>query len=701
MSGAEARGSVGHATSPPARGPTHPGATRVRAIEAACRRAGGGASFVDPDFPPVAASVGSSERLLSKVVSWRRPIEFVEADPGTPATAPALFGDVSPADVVQGRLGDCWWLSNMAALALDKERLPFLTGMFYPDTYSAVGAYAVKFFRRGQFITVVIDDHLPCGEDGLPTFARVNDSGDIWAMLLEKAAAKLCGGYENLISGRPEVTVESLTGGTAREVYLPIEPSDTQLAASWAALVHARGRKKLMGCCSRPYKQADGTVAPADAKVPASVAASHGGLDEVSLDGDSGDDSSEGGDDGSGDGGGDSHGGVGVGVKPAAAVAVATASGVVAAAGASASAGGSLTPGTNGSQSTDVGGVLNKSRTAGPTLWLRLKVAASSKFKLHQVVLPNGIVSGHTYGILDVRELEWEGTTHRLIQIRNPWGHVQWNGPFGQDWDGWTPELIAELDERVEDDGTFWMPLADFHREFDYFFHCRVLSGDFTHLRAIDGAWAPNKSSGGPPGTATFSQNPAFLLYLSEAGHVVMRLFLDRQKLVGFVALEDGVAVEEPAGSGVGIAHGSSGGSAGTAGASGADADGAALGGSSDGDVDEVTYDGRPMRVVARSGVSMTPSRQVKKDVTWLPAGQYLVVPFELSPASPSAGAGAGADATAAAASRLFGSGGGGTKTKVGRPRKLGFTLAVHATAPLDLARATRGRQTGSRDTRL
>jgi len=83
-----------------------------------------------------------------------------------------------------------------------------------------------------------------------------------------------------------------------------------------------------------------------------------------------------------------------------------------------------------------------------------------------------GIMSGHAYGLNDVIDI-WDGpegskdrNNHRLLRVRNPWGRVEWNGP----WSDYSEEIeehkkmilkyVAELedDEKFElqaDDGTF------------------------------------------------------------------------------------------------------------------------------------------------------------------------------------------------------------------------------------------------------
>ena len=51
------------------------------------------------------------------------------------------------------------------------------------------------------------------------------------------------------------------------------------------------------------------------------------------------------------------------------------------------------------------------------------------------------------------------------MQIRNPWGSMEWRGEWGDTSPLWTPELRAELGpefaEAAVDDGAFWMSYKD------------------------------------------------------------------------------------------------------------------------------------------------------------------------------------------------------------------------------------------------
>lgn len=74
-----------------------------------------------------------------------------------------------------------------------------------------------------------------------------------------------------------------------------------------------------------------------------------------------------------------------------------------------------------------------------------------------------GIVSGHAYTILDVRNvIDSQGKSQRIVQIRNPWGKFEWNGAFSDNSPLWTDQLKRQLNVTTEDDGIFWMRLEDF-----------------------------------------------------------------------------------------------------------------------------------------------------------------------------------------------------------------------------------------------
>jgi hypothetical protein len=73
--------------------------------------------------------------------------------------------------------------------------------------------YTFKFFKAGRWRYVHVDDLIPCRQSGRVNFCRNVDMNETFAMLLEKAYAKLHGCYEALIYGLIEKVLNDLTAG--------------------------------------------------------------------------------------------------------------------------------------------------------------------------------------------------------------------------------------------------------------------------------------------------------------------------------------------------------------------------------------------------------------------------------------------------------------------------------------------------------
>jgi hypothetical protein len=78
------------------------------------------------------------------------------------------------------------------------------------------GAYMVKFKKFGREIYIIVDDQFPVydtGDDNMWLFGRCEDEKEIFCNIIEKAYAKLYGGYQNIIGGKVAITLSELTGG--------------------------------------------------------------------------------------------------------------------------------------------------------------------------------------------------------------------------------------------------------------------------------------------------------------------------------------------------------------------------------------------------------------------------------------------------------------------------------------------------------
>ncbi|CAG8585511.1 7461_t:CDS:10 [Diversispora eburnea] len=122
-----------------------------------------------------------------------------------------------------------------------------------------------------------------------------------------------------------------------------------------------------------------------------------------------------------------------------------------------------------------------------------------------------GIVPTHAYAVLDVREVYGL----RLLQIKNPWSHKRWIGPYSHlDSTNWTPELMRELDyDRIpaalNDDGIFWIDFDSVCQYFDSI-HMNWNPELFKYFDTIHSSW--NLNSWLCKDSPNLGYNPQFCL---------------------------------------------------------------------------------------------------------------------------------------------------------------------------------------------
>ncbi|WCJ28805.1 calpain-type cysteine protease family [Euphorbia peplus] len=119
----------------------------------------------------------------------------------------------------------------------------------------------------------------------------------------------------------------------------------------------------------------------------------------------------------------------------------------------------------------------------------------------------SGIVQGHAYSLLQVREVDG----HKLVQIRNPWANeVEWNGPWSDTSAEWTDRMKHKLKHVPQSkDGIFWMSWQDFQIHFRSIYVCRVYPPEMRY--SVHGQWR-GYSAGGCQDYASWNQNPQFRL---------------------------------------------------------------------------------------------------------------------------------------------------------------------------------------------
>ncbi|PHT33233.1 Calpain-type cysteine protease DEK1 [Capsicum baccatum] len=118
----------------------------------------------------------------------------------------------------------------------------------------------------------------------------------------------------------------------------------------------------------------------------------------------------------------------------------------------------------------------------------------------------SGIVQGHAYSILQVREVDG----HNLVQIQNPWANeVEWNGPWSDPSLEWKHKLKHVPQAN---DGSFWMSWQDFQIHFRSTYVCRVYPPEIRY--SIHGQWR-GYSAGGCQDYDIWHQNPQYRLRAS------------------------------------------------------------------------------------------------------------------------------------------------------------------------------------------
>ena len=96
-------------------------------------------------------------------VVWKRTTEL--------STHPHLFLDdaedesgdsgAEANDIIQGTLGDCYFLSSLAILCTSKG-LGLVEKLFCCQDYFKQGLVGIRFFKEGMWWDVAIDTYIPC-----------------------------------------------------------------------------------------------------------------------------------------------------------------------------------------------------------------------------------------------------------------------------------------------------------------------------------------------------------------------------------------------------------------------------------------------------------------------------------------------------------------------------------------------------------
>mmetsp|Transcript_64560 Transcript_64560/g.179152 ORF Transcript_64560/g.179152 Transcript_64560/m.179152 type:complete len:338 (-) Transcript_64560:1150-2163(-) len=194
------------------------------------------ARFRDTRFPPNVTSIGG-DKFKSSDVEWIRAPNLVALALGSftaeeraadeeaaqddekghagtvhGAEDSLLFANgITPSDICQGQLGDCWLLSAIACLA---EHEGAIQRVFKSHVKSTWGRYHVRLFdgQHNRWRDIVVDDYIPVDPKTKRALFTHPSGHEMWVLILEKAFAKLVGSYSALEGGMSLWALEALTG---------------------------------------------------------------------------------------------------------------------------------------------------------------------------------------------------------------------------------------------------------------------------------------------------------------------------------------------------------------------------------------------------------------------------------------------------------------------------------------------------------
>ncbi|KAA0711416.1 Calpain-1 catalytic subunit [Triplophysa tibetana] len=160
--------------------------------------------------------------------------------------------------------------------------------------------------------------------------------------------------------------------------------------------------------------------------------------------------------------------------------------------------------------------------TGGVTEFYEMKEAPKQLYKIMQKGLQRGSLMGCSIECKQQKE-----SKVRLVRIRNPWGQVEWKGPWSdnsKEWETIPKSEREKLQQQNAEDGEFWMSFEDFKKNYTKIEICNLtpdaLEDDKLHKWTVsvnEGRWLKGCSAGGCRNyPETFWTNPQYRLRLHE-----------------------------------------------------------------------------------------------------------------------------------------------------------------------------------------
>ena len=188
--------------------------------------------WTDDIFPPKETSLlgkndnneyldqneGKYKMIHSSEIEWKRINEIIPT--------PIIYeNNKSTSTLRYGRISYIYFHSVLTALC----KFPSIFNkIILNKEYSSDGIYKLIIFIDKEFQIVYIDDYFPVIKNSNILYFLKSSNFDFWAQLIEKAWAKVNGGYQNIINLWPCDLLQALTG-SACDVLIHDELNNEQL----------------------------------------------------------------------------------------------------------------------------------------------------------------------------------------------------------------------------------------------------------------------------------------------------------------------------------------------------------------------------------------------------------------------------------------------------------------------------------------
>ncbi|KAG2471359.1 EIF3K factor, partial [Polypterus senegalus] len=162
----------------------------------------------------------------SQLRAWMSKYGWTESEPGQ------IFiynqeENIKPKNIVEkiDFETNCWFLSAVTSLTLHKHLMDKVVPPEQGFDAGYNGKFTFRFWQYGDWQEVEVDDLLPT-VDGKLLYLHSGERNEFWSALLEKAYAKLKGGYHNLHVGYPHEAMTDMTGGVTEIFHQENIPAD-------------------------------------------------------------------------------------------------------------------------------------------------------------------------------------------------------------------------------------------------------------------------------------------------------------------------------------------------------------------------------------------------------------------------------------------------------------------------------------------